>query len=173
MIKYSGFTKFAPVTPEQVKLADQGVCFICDETGRCWYDIVKELADFPNSFKVVVDANGYVTSMSKDASALFPIGCDVVVVSTVPSAMEISIMRWKLTGTTFTREEATTDELDAKKTRLMNDVTSSIQALQDAVEAGVATDDEKERLATLKAYRLELYRIDTSTGGDVVFPELP
>lgn len=173
MIKYSGFTKFAPVTPEQVKLADQGVCFICDNTGRCWYDIVKELAAFPNAFKVVVNADGYVTSMSKDASALFPIGCDVVVVSTVPSAMEISSVRWKLVGTTFSLEEATTDELDAKKTRLMNNVTSTIQALQDAVDAAVATDDEKEQLAKLKAYRLELYRIDTSTGGNVTFPELP
>lgn len=173
MITYNNFTKFEPVTPEQIILADKGVSFICDETGRCWYDIAKELADFPNSFKVVFDSEGYVTAMSRDASALFPIGCSVAVVSTVPAPMEISTARWKLVGDTFKLETATAADLAVKKNNLMFNVTATIQALQDAVDMDIATDEEKERLTTLKKYRIELSRVDTSTGGDITFPTLP
>lgn len=50
--------------------------YIQDEQGRDWYDLQKTFA--PHTVKVVLDEKNTVVSISKDASALFPLNGSVV-----------------------------------------------------------------------------------------------
>ncbi|MBK0004390.1 tail fiber assembly protein [Erwinia sp. S38] len=52
-----------------------------------------------------------------------------------------------------------------KKTSLMKLATDEIYPLQDAIDLGEATDDEKEKLISLKKYRVALNRVDVSVAG--------
>lgn len=45
--------------------------------------------------------------------------------------------------------------------------------LQDAVDAGIATDEETALLAAWKTYRVQLMRIDTSKAPDIEWPTPP
>lgn len=59
-------------------------------------------------------------------------------------------------------------EVGIKKTALMKEVSESISPLQDALDLGLATEEEKARLSSLKKYRVLLNRVDVS---DPVWPE--
>lgn len=48
-----------------------------------------------------------------------------------------------------------------------------IDWLQDAVDAGIATDEETALLAAWKTYRVQLMRIDTSKAPDIEWPPVP
>lgn len=59
-----------------------------------------------------------------------------------------------------------------KKNSLMKLATDEIYPLQDAIDFGEATDDEKNKLTLLKKYRVALNRVDVSVVG-LVWPEFP
>lgn len=61
----------------------------------------------------------------------------------------------------------------SKKTALMRAAGDAIAPLQDAVNLGIATDEEKMRLTEWLQYRVLLNRIDTSEASDIVWPEAP
>ncbi|WP_161527554.1 tail fiber assembly protein, partial [Escherichia albertii] len=48
-----------------------------------------------------------------------------------------------------------------------------IVPLQDAVDLGIATEEEISLLAEWKKYRVLLNRVDTSTAPDIEWPALP
>lgn len=62
---------------------------------------------------------------------------------------------------------------DNQKAGLIAVASESIVPLQDAVDLGIATDDESARLLALKKYRVLLNRIDTSTAPDIEWPIKP
>ena len=72
--------------------------------------------------------------------------------------------------------EPTEDEVIAsntqKKASLMKLATDEIYPLQDAIDLGEATDDEKNKLTLLKKYRVALNRVDVSVVG-LEWPEFP
>ncbi|MFG1172177.1 tail fiber assembly protein [Erwiniaceae bacterium CAU 1747] len=72
--------------------------------------------------------------------------------------------------------EPTEDEVIAsntqKKASLMKLATDEIYPLQDAIDLGEATDDEKNKLTSLKKYRVALNRVDVSVVG-LEWPEFP
>jgi len=55
----------------------------------------------------------------------------------------------------------------------MDEANRTIAPLQDAVDIGIATDEEITRLAEWKRYRVELSRIDTSKAPDIEWPVRP
>lgn len=59
-----------------------------------------------------------------------------------------------------------------KKNSLMKLATDEIYPLQDAVDLGEATDDEKNKLTSLKKYRVALNRVDVSAAV-LEWPEFP
>ncbi|EMA8653166.1 tail fiber assembly protein [Cronobacter dublinensis] len=61
----------------------------------------------------------------------------------------------------------------SKKTALMRAAGDAIAPLQDAVNLGMATDEEKMRLTEWLKYRVLLNRIDTSAAPDITWPETP
>lgn len=59
------------------------------------------------------------------------------------------------------------------KTALRAAADDEINWLQDAVDAGIATDEETALLAAWKTYRVQLMRIDTSKAPDIEWPTPP
>lgn len=62
-----------------------------------------------------------------------------------------------------------------KRDRLLRDAATRIAPLQDAVDLGVATEEEDAKLLAWKRYRVALNRIDQQPGypSDVVWPDRP
>lgn len=59
---------------------------------------------------------------------------------------------------------------ETKKKQMINAVSVDISILQDAVTLNMATDEEKNRLTSMLAYRVLLYRVDTSLSPDISWP---
>ena len=55
----------------------------------------------------------------------------------------------------------------------MADVTTRIDWLEDAQKDGDISADEEKELATLRAYRTELRRLDLAGAPDIDWPEVP
>ncbi|ENV4868669.1 tail fiber assembly protein, partial [Salmonella enterica] len=51
--------------------------------------------------------------------------------------------------------------------------TNAINPLQDAVDLGIATDEEKRQLLLWKRHRVEVNRIDVTKAPDIEWPEQP
>ena len=60
-----------------------------------------------------------------------------------------------------------------KKNTLRATADAEISWLQDAVDAGIATDEETALLAVWKSYRVQLMRVDTSKAPDIEWPTPP
>ena len=61
-------------------------------------------------------------------------------------------------------------EAEQYKNQQRKAVDSEIAWLQDAVDAGIATEEESSALAEWKSYRVRLMRIDTSKAPDIEWP---
>ncbi|OZP44371.1 tail fiber assembly protein [Enterobacter hormaechei] len=62
---------------------------------------------------------------------------------------------------------------ESQKVQLKAIADSEIDWRQDAVDAGIATEDETTALADWKKYRVLLMRVDTSTAPDIDWPTQP
>ncbi|HAG2521904.1 TPA: tail fiber assembly protein [Salmonella enterica] len=81
----------------------------------------------------------------------------------------------KWDGTKWVKDEAAEKaaqlrQAEETKNRLLQMATEKIAPLQDAVDLGEATDDEKARLLAWKKYRVQVNRVDTT---NPVWPEQP
>ncbi|EAZ4787046.1 tail fiber assembly protein [Salmonella enterica] len=61
-------------------------------------------------------------------------------------------------------------EAEGTKSRLLQMASGKIAPLQDAVDLGIATDEEKSQLAEWKKYRVLVNRVDTASP---TWPEIP
>ncbi|WP_085337021.1 tail fiber assembly protein [Serratia marcescens] len=68
---------------------------------------------------------------------------------------------------------AQVQEAAEKKTQLMGEATTAIAPLQDAVDTGIATEDEIRQLTAWKTYRALLSRINPEDAPDIKWPEVP
>ncbi|MCL0015443.1 MULTISPECIES: tail fiber assembly protein [unclassified Providencia] len=64
-------------------------------------------------------------------------------------------------------------EAEYQKQALLNEATAAIAPLQDAVDLGIATDEEREQLREWKESRVLLSRVDISSASDIIWPEKP
>ncbi|EMF4353463.1 tail fiber assembly protein [Providencia rettgeri] len=64
-------------------------------------------------------------------------------------------------------------EAEQQKKSLLAEANNAIAPLQDAIDLGIATDEEISLLKEWKKYRVLLNRIDTSTASDIDWPEKP
>lgn len=60
-----------------------------------------------------------------------------------------------------------------KKSLLIQSAGNNISPLQDAIELGMATDDEKSRYDVWRKYRVLLTRVDTTLAPEISWPEPP
>ncbi|HFR4127866.1 TPA: tail fiber assembly protein [Yersinia enterocolitica] len=69
--------------------------------------------------------------------------------------------------------EQAKEAADVKKASLMSHANSVISPLQDAVDIGMATEEEAALLLEWKKYRVLLMRVDTSKAPDIEWPTPP
>lgn len=62
---------------------------------------------------------------------------------------------------------------EADKAALMRTATTVIDTLQDAVDIGMATDEEASSLEEWKTYRVLLYRVDPANASGIEWPQPP
>ncbi|MFG5944229.1 tail fiber assembly protein, partial [Salmonella enterica subsp. enterica serovar Weltevreden] len=114
--------------------------------------------------------------MSEDISTLYPAGFDIVESDSLPYDDIISgkyqFVDNKIIPRTYNEVELTqiTNAEKSKKLKLANE---KIRPLQDAVDLGIATDEEIQKLGAWKRYRVEINRIDTSNLLDISWPLPP
>ncbi len=63
-------------------------------------------------------------------------------------------------------------EAEYQKQALLYEATVAIAPLQDAVDLGIATDEEREQLRAWKEYRVQVNRVDVGLGENVKWPEI-
>ncbi|WP_052447732.1 tail fiber assembly protein [Serratia symbiotica] len=68
--------------------------------------------------------------------------------------------------------EALISQARAKKAQLTRDADSIINTLTDAIELGMATESEKNKLIEWKKYRIQLSRIDCTIPADICWPAI-
>lgn len=64
-------------------------------------------------------------------------------------------------------------EATEKKKILTREATVAIDTLQDAIDLGMATDEEEAQLKAWKKYRVLLNRVDTSLAPNIEWPDRP
>ncbi|ECW3056309.1 DUF4376 domain-containing protein [Salmonella enterica] len=99
MQNIKNFTQGSPKTPEQLELANKHrVLFIFSEDGQEWYEAQKQFA--PNTIKFSYDSDGVIRSISRDVSALWPVGLSVAEVADTTANRRADISgRWGFDGT--------------------------------------------------------------------------
>lgn len=70
-------------------------------------------------------------------------------------------------------KEQLISEAEQQKQSLLAEANNAIAPLQDAIDLGMATDEEVSLLKQWKIYRVTLNRVDTSTPPDIDWPQKP
>lgn len=98
MINIKNFTPGDPKTPEQLELANKHrVLFLFSEDGQEWYESQKQFA--ADTIKFSYDADGVIRSISRDVSALWPVGLSVAEVPGTTANRRADISgRWGFDG---------------------------------------------------------------------------
>ncbi|EAP3082221.1 TPA: tail fiber assembly protein, partial [Salmonella enterica subsp. enterica serovar Blockley] len=140
-------------------------------------DFYNSIDTFKLKYKLCIHPDTKVIhSVSEDISTLYPAGFDIVESDSLPYDDIISgkyqFVDNKIIPRTYNEVELTqiTNAEKSKKLKLANE---KIRPLQDAVDLGIATDEEIQKLGAWKRYRVEINRIDTSNLLDISWPLPP
>ncbi|EPT0777118.1 tail fiber assembly protein [Enterobacter hormaechei] len=140
-----------------------------DEQGRDWYET---LTGWKGA--VSVDSDGIVVAYEHDVSYMgMEEGRNVYEVD--PLSVPIDVLgNYKYADGVFydIRPDAATLAEQTRK-QLIEDAGLTISVLQDAVDLGMATENEVEQLRLWKTYRIRLSRISTATAPEIEWPEPP
>ena len=152
----------------------EGVQYFKDASGKDWFE---SLPQFTKKYALAIENDtGVIRSISEDVSRIYPAGLTVVEVDSLPIGCDIS-GGWVFKNSKIEPREVTQKEFIAtatkEKTQLMQVAANKMAPLQDAVELGIATDNEIEQLDAWKAYRVSLNRIDVTQAPDIEWPIEP
>ncbi|BAN98647.1 hypothetical protein E05_38810 [Plautia stali symbiont] len=130
-----------------------GVQYFKSEDGQDFYE---SLNLFTKKYTLCIEPDtGIIRSMAEDVSSLYPAGFTVVDVDELPDGVDIS-GDWLFEGEKIVPRIPTQGERVAKakfkKAALMQQASTVIAPLQDAVDLDMATDAEKALLLSWKKY---------------------
>ncbi|WP_272537848.1 tail fiber assembly protein [Providencia sp. PROV193] len=133
-----------------------------NETGNDWYELQKNFKD--DTLKILFDDENRIVSQSFDVSTLTPTNLSVAEISQekIPDDFFTNItdylfMDGKIERLTLSYEEEVAIA-ESKKQTLLSEANNAIAPLQDAVDLGIATDEEREQLRAWKEYRVNVNR---------------
>jgi hypothetical protein len=151
-----------------------GVIYFKSEDGNDFYE---SLPFFTKKYKLCIEPlSGIVCSCDEDASKLYPNGFTVVEVDSLPEGFDISGEWIYNAGQVERRAFSQSDNLviaENKKNVYREEANNIITPLQDAVDLDIATEQEQQKLAAWKKYRVLLNRVDTSKAPDIEWPKAP
>lgn len=156
------------------------IVFLKDDNGNDWYDWLKSLSD--KNLKVSYDPDTKkIIHFSYDASSIFPI--NQIVVEVLPENVpdEFVDAGYNALGGSFIFDKGkiitvpVDNELKAqrKKQELLACANDIIEPLKDAIDLGMATEEEQKTLLAWRQYRVLLLRVDTSHTSNIIWPITP
>lgn len=169
--------KYTPDDEDSLFLMNEhGAEFFISDDGRDWY---KSQSDFlPNTLKVAYDEAGIIRCISNDVSTIYPRDFSIVEVKTTSKNKMPDISgEWvfkdgKIQPRQYSQNELI-EQAETKKAELLSAAAAAIAPLQDAVDIGMATNEETALLLEWKKYRVQVNRVDTSTAPGIEWPEQP
>ena len=161
-------------TPDNsLKITGLNVMYLRDTDGHDWYAAQKNFS--ADTVKIAYTDNGEVRQYSTDVSALWPENMSVGEVNAAD--VENLILNdggWLFDGKVLTQKPKDyVAEAQRRKTGLLNEAALHIEPLQDAIDLGMATEDEDSLLTKWKRYRLLINRVDIASAPDINWPEQP
>lgn len=160
------FGKFSPYTtdaPNKLKNIDgQQVIYLRDEKGNDWYDVIK-LFDESTTLKVGYDDNGAVRTFTTNIHAFFPVNLSVVELPATEENMRVALGNdWYYREGKLQQIRDYQAQAIAERDRRITEITTRINWLVAAQEDGDISAGEEAELATLRARRSALRRLDLS-----------
>ncbi|HBU9961959.1 TPA: tail fiber assembly protein [Citrobacter freundii] len=174
MQSFGKFTPYTPDTTDRPKNIDgQNVLFLRDEKGNDWYDVVN-LFDESKTLKIGYDDDGRVRTFTTNIHAFFPVNLSVVELSATKTNLRVTLGDdWFYKDGKLQQIRDHLANAEAERNSRMADVTTRIDWLEDAQKDGDISAEEEKELATLRAYRTELRRLDLTGAPDIDWPEVP
>ncbi|EIX7373849.1 tail fiber assembly protein [Citrobacter freundii] len=174
MQSFGKFTPYTPDTTDRPKIIDgQNVLFLQDDKGNDWYDVI-ELFDESKTLKIGYDDDGRVRTFTTNIHALFPVNLSVVEVPATKANLRVTLGDdWFYKDGKLQQIRDYMADAETERNSRMNEATERINWLEDAQKDSDISSDEETELATLRAYRTALRRLDLSTAPDINWPEVP
>lgn len=152
----------------------ENIQYFIDENGVDFYSAIEY---FNLKYKLCIHPETKVIhSVSEDISKLYPAGFDIVETDNVPYDDIISgkyqFVDNRIIMRTYNEIEITqiTNIEKSERLKLAN---KNIMPLQDAVDLGIATTEEMQKLDAWKKYRVEINRTNTSNSLNISWPLPP
>lgn len=162
MKHYKNFTIYKP---EVNPFNNDTIIFCKDEDGNDWYDVLKTFKS--DTIKLMYDNEGNISSVTKDASGLFPPGFSVLEVENVEN--EFDQFKYRIVDGAMV--DRVPNENDIRNTR-----TEMLKRLDEIVSNPLRfnsfSQETKDKLAQ---YRLDLLDITKQSGfpENVQWPTMP
>lgn len=174
MQSFGKFTPYTPDTTDRPKIIDgQNVLFLQDDKGNDWYDVIK-LFDESKTLKIGYDDDGRVRTFTTNIHAFFPVNMSVAELPATKANLRVTLGDdWFYKDGKLQQIRNHLADAEAERDSRMAGVTTRIDWLEDAQKDGDISSDEETELATLRAYRTALRRLDLSTAPDINWPEVP
>ncbi|HGY2543445.1 tail fiber assembly protein [Citrobacter freundii] len=174
MQSFGKFTPYTPDTTDRPKIIDgQNVLFLQDDKGNDWYDVIK-LFDESKTLKIGYDDDGRVRTFTTNIHAFFPVNMSVAELPATKANLRVTLGDdWFYKDGKLQQIRNHLADAEAERDSRMAEVTARIDWLEDAQKDGDISSDEETELATLRAYRTALRRLDLSTAPDINWPEVP
>lgn len=168
---YKNFKKYQLEVPTFIDYAFR------TEDGQDWYGtVLKELDN--GLLKIAFESDNLIRTCGYDATGLYPENRSVTSVEDkdIPKGFTAN-GEWMFDGEKIVPRIIPHEESVAKasgmKTYYITLATNAINPLQDAVDLGIATDEEKRLLPLWKKYRIDVNRIDLSKAPEITWPVKP
>lgn len=173
MQSFGKFTPYMPDTTDRPKIIDgQNVMFLQDDKGNDWYDVIK-LFDESKTLKIGYDDDGRVRTFTTNIHAFFPVNMSVVELSATKANLRVTLGDdWFYKNGKLQQIRDHLANAEAERNSRMAEVTTRIDWLEDAQKDGDISADEEKELATLRAYRTRLRRLDLTDAPDIDWPEV-
>ncbi len=162
-------------TPEELFLGEN-VIYLQDDNGIDWYDAQKLFS--PDTVKLAYDERGIICAINSDVSMLWPIGLSVIELN--PTKLPKRCLangEWVFDGKKVSQRAYSAEEMmaraEARKNELLASAGKAVAPLQDAVDLGMAMEEEIVQLKLWKTYRVQLNRINPQNAPDIDWPVAP
>ncbi|RJY03038.1 tail fiber assembly protein [Serratia marcescens] len=162
-------------TPEELFLGEN-VIYLQDENGIDWYAAQKLFS--PDTVKLAYDESGIICAINSDVSMLWPIGFSVIELN--PTKLPKCCLangEWVFDGKKVSQRIYSAEEMmaraEARKNELLASAGKAVAPLQDAVDLGMAMEEEIVQLKLWKTYRVQLSRINPQNAPDIDWPVAP
>ncbi|EAB1855369.1 tail fiber assembly protein [Salmonella enterica] len=165
-------TRYIPDDPDY----DNNFLYFRSEDGQDFYE---SLSKFTKKYKLCIDSENIIRSVSEDVSRLYPAGFSVVEVNKLPSGFNI-YGDWQYSnGAVLAVPVDYQAKAETTRQKLLTDANSTIADWRTELALGEISDDDKVSLTQWMAYIRKLKSLvltgisDEATFNKIQWPVLP